>query len=309
MGNARTHDEFIELLKEKNDNFEYIKILGKYEKAEEKIRWKCLKCGTEHDTKAITLTSNHFCSVCASRKLIQEKAKTFLERLSIANPNFEPLEEYKGSVVEIRYLCHKCNCTSYGKPTVMLRGGDCPICASRVRGNKRKKSDAQFIKELNKINPDIEVIGEYRGYHDDVKCRCKKCGISFETRADHLLEGQGCISCGSSKGEKRVESYLKDNDISYELQKRFADCVNIYTLAFDFYLPKYNMCIEYDGEQHFRPVTFGGCDIEKAKSNYEIVVKRDEIKNQYCKDNNIGLLRIPYTDFDNIEVILRENLS
>ena len=47
MANARTHDEFIELLRKKNDNYEYIKILGKYEKAEEKIRWKCLKCGTE----------------------------------------------------------------------------------------------------------------------------------------------------------------------------------------------------------------------------------------------------------------------
>lgn len=70
-------------------------------------------------------------------------------------------------------------------------------------------------------------------------------------------------------------------------------------MPFDFYLPDYNTCIEYDGELHYKAVDyFGGDD---ALSNTKC---RDEIKTQYCKENNIKLIRIPYWEFDNIEEIL-----
>ena len=74
-------------------------------------------------------------------------------------------------------------------------------------------------------------------------------------------------------------------------------------LRFDFYLPEYNTCIEYDGRQHFTPVeVFGG------EEGYFKTKKRDGIKNKYCKDNNIGSLRIPYNQINNIEEILLKEL-
>ena len=74
-------------------------------------------------------------------------------------------------------------------------------------------------------------------------------------------------------------------------------------MPFDFYLPDYNICIEYDGELHYKSIDFYGGEEELMKQQ-----NRDNIKTQYCKDNNITLIRIPYWDLNNINKILSENL-
>lgn len=71
----------------------------------------------------------------------------------------------------------------------------------------------------------------------------------------------------------------------------FDDCLSIkgYKLRFDFYLPKNNCCIEIDGRQHREPVDkFGG------ETTFNELIQNDNIKNEYCKNNNIKLIRIPY---------------
>ena len=79
---------------------------------------------------------------------------------------------------------------------------------------------------------------------------------------------------------------------------RINECRNILPLPFDFYLPDYNICIEVDGMQHYEPATFGGISKEKAIDNFRESKIRDNIKTQYCKDNNIKLIRIPYWEFN-----------
>ncbi|MDY0268822.1 hypothetical protein [Trichloromonas sp.] len=85
-------------------------------------------------------------------------------------------------------------------------------------------------------------------------------------------------------------------------KKRFKDCRYKYPLPFDLYLSKYNLCIEYDGEQHFKTKEIWG-----GKTQLKIIKKRDQIKNEYCKNNNINLLRIKYDE--NIEEKLFECLN
>lgn len=82
---------------------------------------------------------------------------------------------------------------------------------------------------------------------------------------------------------------------------RFNDCRNIRPLPFDFYLPEHRISIEYDGKHHYKPVPqFGGNDyLEKTKIH-------DNIKTEYCLVNNIRLLRISYTDFNNIGLRINE---
>ena len=95
-----------------------------------------------------------------------------------------------------------------------------------------------------------------------------------------------------------------NNNIEYIQQYRFEDCRNKKPLPFDFYLPEYNMCIEYDGEQHFSENrAFGGTD------RFWTTVIHDAIKNQYCEDNNINILRIPYWELKNIEEILKKEIK
>ena len=77
---------------------------------------------------------------------------------------------------------------------------------------------------------------------------------------------------------------------------------------FDFYLPRYNLFIEYDGEQHYKPVRFFGNE-EDAENVFKRTQEHDRIKNQYCKDNNINLLRIPYWETKNIKTIISNHLQ
>jgi hypothetical protein len=93
--------------------------------------------------------------------------------------------------------------------------------------------------------------------------------------------------------------FLEENNIQYEPQKRFENCKFKKALPFDFYLPNYNLCIEYNGEQHYISVNYFGGDeaLEKTKI-------KDNIKRNFCYDNNIGFIEINYLDFGNIETLL-----
>ena len=97
--------------------------------------------------------------------------------------------------------------------------------------------------------------------------------------------------------EIAVRNFLIEYKIEFDEQKRFKDCRNKLPLPFDFYLPKYNLCIEYDGLQHFEPHDFTSKLNEEEKlENFKMSQIRDQIKNDYCKNNDIGLLRIRYDE-------------
>ena len=109
---------------------------------------------------------------------------------------------------------------------------------------------------------------------------------------------------GTSVGISKILKFLNDNNISYIREYMFNDCSYIRKLRFDIFVPQYNLCIEYDGEQHYKIVDyFGGLDgFIKTKI-------RDTIKNEYCKNNNINLVRIPYNKINKIDIILSPYLN
>ena len=125
----------------------------------------------------------------------------------------------------------------------------------------------------------------------------------FEQTPNNHLSGRGCSVCKSSKGEKRIIKYLKDKKILFNTQKTFKNLKYKSLLKFDFYLPDYNLCIEYDGRQHYEPIEYFG-----GRKQFDIIKMRDSIKNEYCSTNNINLVRIPYNKFDDIETILGKNI-
>lgn len=107
----------------------------------------------------------------------------------------------------------------------------------------------------------------------------------------------------ASKGERKIKQILEKNDVNYFYEYRFNDCRNELPLPFDFYLPDFKTCIEYDGIQHFEIIEhFGG-----ENSFIERRLK-DEIKNKYCKDKKINLIRISHNNYDNIEKIIKNEL-
>lgn len=159
-------------------------------------------------------------------------------------------------------------------------------------------------KDFTNIVSDTGVVIKRRAYKNSRGvwmwyCKCPICDEEFIALPAKVMENH-TTSCGckiNSSKERMIESYLNELDVAYEKQKRFEDCKYKYTLPFDFAIynnDKTLKClIEYDGQQHFKPIDFFG-----GISGFENTKIRDSIKSQYCEDNNIKLLRINYLDTD-----------
>lgn len=115
-----------------------------------------------------------------------------------------------------------------------------------------------------------------------------------------------CPHCKSSKGEKKIEDFCIKNNLKYKTQYKIKQCKNKKELPFDFALFDKNklLClIEYDGELHYKSIDFFGG--EKALLYRQ---KCDNIKNEFCKNNGIKLIRIPYT-IEDIEAYLNKEID
>mgnify|MGYP000050034264 CR=1 FL=1 len=122
------------------------------------------------------------------------------------------------------------------------------------------------------------------------QCKCD-CGNLTEVTSTRLKLGR-TRSCGCNKRSKHEEwtqEVLKEHEIDFVPEYKFIECRNYYPLPFDFYLPKYNICIECQGQQHYISVEhFGGDErFEKQKQN-------DKIKKEYCETHGIFLLELNY---------------
>lgn len=190
------------------------------------------------------------------------------------------------------------------------------VSTSHLKSNHTKSCGCLFVEKMEQSINDLtnkkfgkltvlEKTNKRKNNSVVWKCKCE-CGNIIEVSNSHLISG-GTQSCGClrSKGEQQIAKILKNKNIYFFQEFKFKKCINPktnYQLRFDFYLPDYNCCIEYDGEQHF-------LNIEYWSNDYNYRKELDEIKNQYCKDNNIKLIRISYTEYDNIEQILIKKLN
>lgn len=184
---------------------------------------------------------------------------------------------------------------------------ECAIEKSKTLNLKKRIND--FIqKSIEKYHDlyDYKFVKEtYINQYTKIKIICNKCGLLFEITPHAHLRGEGCSFCNFSKGEITIKTYLENKDIEFIQQYKFKDCKDKRPLPFDFYLPQYNLCVEYDGKGHFQKVDYRGkCTDDKLRENLEYVQKHDKIKTDYCKNNNINLLRISYKE--NIEEKLND---
>ena len=134
------------------------------------------------------------------------------------------------------------------------------------------------------------------------KCKCD-CGKVWEVSSEQIKRGFYSCGCVKSKGEVKIKKVLEELNISFIQQKTFDNLVGVNggKLLFDFYLPEYNICIEYDGEQHDE-------DKRHGSWNHKSLTEHDNKKNEYCKNNNIRLIRISYKNFNNINSEYISNL-
>lgn len=203
--------------------------------------------------------------------------------------------------------CCQCDCGGYKLVAkTNLVSGHVKYCDKCARSRKalqyigKKFGKLQILGLTNKRYTNGCIICK-------VKCDCgtvKEMPLTFIVRKKGFV--RSCGKCNFSSGEERVKNCLIDMNINFETEYIFKKCINPKTnhhLRFDFYLPDYNCCIEYDGEQHYKETTM--CSDSLSDRQF-----RDNIKNKFCTNNGIGLVRIPYVDLDKIDTsYLREALN
>ncbi len=201
---------------------------------------------------------------------------------------------YKNNNTKVKIKCHKHDIFEQ-KPRSHLSGQKCPVC----QGNK-KLTKEDFVNRSSFIfnNKYDYSLSSINGVKSKTIIICPKHG-QFTQLVDSHLRGHGCSKCNDSKGEKIISWFLDKHKIQYTTQKMFIGCRDKRSLKFDFYLPDRNLCIEYDGKHHFEVTEYGE---DKLKDT----IKKDTIKNEFCKSNNITLYRISYKDdlIKQLEIIL-----
>lgn len=292
------HEKFVSKIKAiSGDDYS---ILTKYDGTNRMIKVKHNVCGYEYTQRAKAFIEarrkGYSCNNCIGRVKSPDKYNRELEELY--GNEYISLDDYVTAHVKLKTLHSKCGKSWMVTPHNLLAGYGCKYCY----GNELKTTE-EFKKEIKEVvGSEYEVLSDYRSSKSDIKLKHVTCGHIYEATPDNFLRGKRCPKCFYSKGEEKIQRFLDDNGISYAMEHTFDDCVNRKKLRFDFAIYKdgeLSMLIEYDGIQHFKP-TFG-------EESFEVTRTNDRIKDKYCLENEIPLLRIPYTDFDNLEDVLMNN--
>jgi hypothetical protein len=173
------------------------------------------------------------------------------------------------------------------KPKNHLSGNRPENISMAVRRTKQ-----EFIDESNLVHDYFYIYDKVDYVRSNVKVTiiCPSHG-DFELTPNKHLSGSICPNCNHLDGEYDVKKFLDKYDITYSYQHRFDDCYNDYKLPFDFYIPSMRVCIEFDHREH------------------PSILMNDIIKNEYCEDNYINLLRVGDDEIDDIYSILWSTLG
>ena len=217
-------------------------------------------------------------------------------------------ENYINNKTSVPIICPD-HGTFYQRPNEHLQSKGCKYCQHQSFPNSLE----YVIKNIQKIHPeyDLSLITEYKNNKSPLPIICPDHGLFYKNFNAITTQFQGCPICKKSKGELLIFNYLTSKKLLFISQHKFEGCRSpLYRnirLPFDFYLPDYNTCIEFDGRHHFEPVDFshGSMSQKEIQQHFKNTQINDSIKTQYCVDNNIKLIRIPYWKFKNIPNILK----
>lgn len=296
MAKKLTLSDFIEKSRKLHGE-EYDYSLVNYSNSRTKVCIICFKHGQFWQTP-----TDHYLSGCGCQKCDKTRRLTteeFVEKsIKLHGEKYDyHLTEYKESNNENVIIV----CLKHGefkqKPQSHLRGQGCPNCAKN-----KNLSTPEFIQKAILKHKDVYDYSrvKYSTKNEKVSIICKKHGLFKQNPCVHL-RGHGCQICRNSKLENFFRNELINRSIKHEQNKRFSSCRNVLTLSFDFYLPEKNLLIELDGIQHFSPIKrFGGYE------RFELQKKLDSIKNQWCLENKIELVR--FSKIEEIKEFFFKNL-
>lgn len=313
MGKKLDLNQFVEICKLKHgDKYDYSKI-KEYINNKTYYTIRCIEHDYTFDIRGDMHLQGQGCRECKKNRLSNLKKNNLEDVILLFRKkhgdkyDYSKIKEYINCDTKISIICKKHGIFNQSSKN-HWNGQGCLKCYNDIRSSKLSSNNEDFIEKSKNIHGDKYDYSKvnYTNSKNIVEIICKKHGSFFKKPNNHINgDKEGCPKCSSSYGEKIIYSILKENNIKFITQKTFDGCKFKKSLKFDFYLPDYNTCIEYNGEQHYRSVDFYGGD-----EGYELSKIRDNIKNNYCLNNNINLLIIKYNDdiISKLEKKLKVNL-
>jgi len=252
----------------------------------------CNKCGIQ---KQIKLTFSKFTT------------EYFIERARNIHGNLYDYSkvDYKTAKDNVCIICN-IHGEFWQIADLHIHGNGCSKCGHIKTCKHTKHTTEMFINKARNIHGNLYDYSkvDYIRSASKVCIICKLHGEFWQNANSHLI-GVGCPICKLSKGEMKIAKYLKLKHFHFIREYSFENCISPYDnlLRFDFYLPDYNICIEYDGQFHFHKFN------HITETQFNKVCQYDRIKDKFCELNKIKLIRIPYTEYDIIDKILTENIK
>ena len=316
-----TTEEFIKRAKEiHGDKYDY--SLSKYINERTKIKIICPIHGIFEQ-----IAGTHIgkwkcgcpkCRYIRSSKSLTKTTESFVERAKKIHPEYDYSQvKYVTATTKVKIVCPK-HGMFLMRPANLLTGQGCYQCGlervafkntqRQYKPSPTKQTKEEFLKICKEVHGDrydYSLIKNYNGSHSNVKIICPKHGV-FEQSARNHMKGMNCPSCSMSRGEERILNWLNENN--YVKNKDYFQEYKFKELGqkrYDFYIPSKNLLIEYNGRQHYDVCFYNNYSHKGLKEQRHI----DWIKRKFAKDKGIDLLIIPYTEFDNIETVLKNKIG
>jgi hypothetical protein len=255
-----------------------------------------IKCKNNNKNRKTKISDNHKVSFYEFIKRANEK---YHEKFLYEE------ETFKNMNTKMNIFCKKHGWFKQTPHQHLKTKFGCKKCANEYNSKRQLYTFEKFAEMANKIHNNKYIYNKDFGYEKwskKIPITCRKHGIFWQTPNEHL-QGYGCPFCCDSKLEREVRTFLEENGINFVYEKKFEWLTFIGKMSIDFYIPDYNIAIECQGEQHFKPVRFGGCSEEIAKHNFQETIKRDIRKKELCEEHNIPLIYIKKEE--NIKNILK----
>ena len=185
MSRRKTHEEFVNEMKEVNPDIE---ILGKYLGANKKILCRCKIDGYVWEATPSNLLCGSGCPKCSGK--INKTHEEFMTEFKEKNKNsctIEILSRYKNNKSKMKCRCKVCNNIWNTNPQSLLYGSNCPKCSYKENGRKCRKTHEDFVDEMKTVNPNIKIISKYRSNKEKLSCECMVCGNIWDVKPNIYL--------------------------------------------------------------------------------------------------------------------------
>jgi hypothetical protein len=268
-----------------------IKMIGQYKNCNTHTKFLCLTptCNNIWETKPgnVIGVCQSGCPECSIYNHTVTN-KTIDEKFSLLN--IERLSEYQGMNKIMTVKCKLDNHEWETRPGDILNSGNgCPECSIRNKFRTNEYID-EFIKNKSFIR-----ISNYTDTFTPVRWKCKLDNHEWETKFIEIRRGSGCPAC-KNKTEKHIRNIIVNEYKILDLKCQYTIYGNNREYDIDFYFERggNKIAVEYDGEQHYKPVRFGGISLIQAQENYAKQIIRDSQLKKLCNQYNIHLLNIPF---------------